>query len=217
MGPEAKPGTKSKVEPEAKPKVEPEAKPKVEPEAKPKVEPEAKSKVELEAKSKVEPEAKSKVEPEAKPKVKSGVRPKVKSGAKPKAEPGVGPKTKPKAEAGKETIEKDNGEHSFISNYWYLYKGFFKNSRWNILITAMILIGGVTASYVQLFIPKTAVALVTEGVPVGTLVGTLLGMSLLYYLFYQANWVGYMLLENPSLKYRRMKALCEAFWKMRMH
>ena len=202
MGPEAKPGTKSKVEPEAKPKVEPEAKPKVEPEAKPKVEPEAKSKVELEAKSKVEPEAKSKVEPEAKPKVKSGVRPKVKSGAKPKAEPGVGPKTKPKAEAGKETIEKDNGEHSFISNYWYLYKGFFKNSRWNILITAMILIGGVTASYVQLFIPKTAVALVTEGVPEGTLVGTLLGMSLLYYLFYQANWVGYMLLGNPSLKYR---------------
>lgn len=100
--------------------------------------------------------------------------------------------------------EKKEKEHSLISNYWFLYRGFFKNSRWNIVFIAMILIGGLASVYVGLYIPKTAVALVTEKVSVGVLVGTLLGVELVFYLFWQSESVGYRLISNPGLKYRHV-------------
>ena len=102
--------------------------------------------------------------------------------------------------------KKEGGEreHSLISNYWYLYKGFFENSRWNILFVAMILIGGLGSTYLGLYIPKTAVALVAEKVSVGRLVGTLFGMELIFYLFWQSQSEGYHLISNPGLKYRHV-------------
>lgn len=116
-------------------------------------------------------------------------------------------KEKEKTEAKARTkTEKETGDrdHSLLSNYWYLYKGFFKNSRWNILFVAMLLIGGVVSTYLGLFIPKTAVSLVTEKVSAGRLVGTLLGMELVYYLFWQSQSIGYQLISNPGLKYRHV-------------
>ena len=71
---------------------------------------------------------------------------------------------KPKAEAGKETTKKDNGEHSLLSNYWYLYKGWFQHSRWNLFFVLLYLTGAVAARYVGLYLPKVAVALVMEQV-----------------------------------------------------
>ncbi len=114
-----------------------------------------------------------------------------------KKQSGPEEKTETKAKAGK-------GGHSLLSNYWYLYKGFFKNSRWNILFVAMILIGGVVSTYLGLFIPKTAVALVTGKVSAGRLVGTLLGLELVFYLFWQSQSIGYQLISNPGLKYRHV-------------
>ena len=108
-----------------------------------------------------------------------------------------------KEQAG-EKAEKKEREHSLISNYWFLYKGFFKNSRWNILFVAMILIGGVGTTCVGPFIPKAAVALVMGKVSVGRLVGTLFGIELVFYLLWQSRNVGYNLISNPGLKYRHV-------------
>ena len=41
-------------------------------------------------------------------------------------------------------------EYSIFNNYWYLYKGFFRNSRWNILFVVMMFVGGVGGPYVNL-------------------------------------------------------------------
>ncbi len=108
-----------------------------------------------------------------------------------------------KEELNEKTTKKET-EHSLISNYWFLYKGFFRNSRWNILFTAMIIIGGLASTYLGLYIPKTAVALVAEKVSVGRLVGTLFGMELIFYLFWQSQSVGNYLISNPGLKYRHV-------------
>lgn len=108
-----------------------------------------------------------------------------------------------KEELNEKTTKKET-EHSLISNYWFLYKGFFRNSRWNILFTAMIIIGGLASTYLGLYIPKTAVALVAEKVSVGRLVGTLFGMELIFYLFWQSQSVGDYLISNPGLKYRHV-------------
>ena len=97
-----------------------------------------------------------------------------------------------------------NRVHGLISNYWFLYKGFFKNSRWNILFVTMSLVGGIAVAYIELFIPKTAVALVMEKVSTGRLVGVLLGMALVYFLFRQSWIAGYELLGNAGLKYRHV-------------
>lgn len=99
--------------------------------------------------------------------------------------------------------ESEAKEHGIFSNYWYLYKGFFKVSRWNILIVAMVL-PGVFAGYVQLYIPKTAVALVMEQVSVQKLVGTLLMMQLGYFLLSECENVGLSLFNNQGLKYRHV-------------
>lgn len=108
-----------------------------------------------------------------------------------------------KEELNEKTTKKET-EHSLISNYWFLYKGFFRNSRWNILFTAMIIIGGLASTYLGLYIPKTAVALVAEKASVGRLVGTLFGMELIFYLFWQSQSVGDYLISNPGLKYRHV-------------
>jgi ATP-binding cassette subfamily B protein len=108
-----------------------------------------------------------------------------------------------KEELNEKTTKKET-EHSLVSNYWFLYKGFFRNSRWNILFTAMIIIGGLASTYLGLYIPKTAVALVAEKVSVGRLVGTLFGMELIFYLFWQSQSEGYHLISNPGLKYRHV-------------
>lgn len=95
-------------------------------------------------------------------------------------------------------------EHSIFDNYCYLYRGFFRNSKWNILIVAMILVGGISAVYVGLYVPKVAVALVMEGVSAGKLVGTLCLMELAYFLLNALNSAGYTLVSNPGLKYRHV-------------
>ena len=105
-------------------------------------------------------------------------------------------------EMGKERDKKR--EHSLLGNYLYLYKGFFQNSRWNILFSGMLLFGGVAAVYVNLYIPKIAVSLVMEKVSVGKLAGMLFGMELFYYLLRQIQAVGSQLISNPGLKYRHV-------------
>lgn len=94
--------------------------------------------------------------------------------------------------------------HSLVSNYWFLYKGFFRHSRWNILFVSMALFGSVGFTYMGLYVRKIAVALVMEGVSVGTLVGTLLLAEGVYFLVEQIQSVGYELLNNPGLKYRHV-------------
>lgn len=100
--------------------------------------------------------------------------------------------------------KKDKKEYGIFSNYCYLYRGFFRNSKWNILIVAMILVGGISSLYVGLYVPKTAVALVTEQVSAGKLVGTLCLMELVYFLLTTLRSVGYTLVSNPGLKYRHV-------------
>lgn len=95
-------------------------------------------------------------------------------------------------------------EYGTFSNYWYLYRGFFKNSKWNVLFVAMILAGGVTATYVRMYIGKTAVALVMENASVGRLVGVMALMEFVLFLSCQAMNVGYELSSNPGLKYRHV-------------
>ena len=73
-------------------------------------------------------------------------------------------------------------EYSIFNNYWYLYKGFFRNSRWNILFVVMMLVGGVGGPYVNLYLAKTVVSLVMEEVSLGRLVGTLALMELAHFL-----------------------------------
>lgn len=112
----------------------------------------------------------------------------------------------------KEERRKENGtgsaakakEYGIFSNYWYLYKGFFRNSRWNILFVSMIFLCSIASTYVGLYIPKVAVALVVERVTVGRLVGTLVLMELGYFLLRQTMIVGDTLLNNPGLKYRHV-------------
>lgn len=101
----------------------------------------------------------------------------------------------------RKTAEK---EYSIFQNYCYLYKGFFKNSKWNILIVAMILTGGITSLYVGLYVPKAAVALVTEQVSAGKLAGTLCLLELGYLLLRMLESTGYTLVSNPGLKYRHV-------------
>ncbi len=104
----------------------------------------------------------------------------------------------------KEEKDEKNKKYGIFNNYCYLYRGFFRNSRWNILIVAMILVGSISAIYVNLYVPKVAVALVTEQVSVGRLVGTLCLMELLYFLLCALNSVGYTLVSNPGLKYKHV-------------
>lgn len=100
--------------------------------------------------------------------------------------------------------EKKEKAAGIFNNYWYLYKGFFKNSRWNILFVVMWLVGVVGSTYVRLYVPKTAVALVMEKVSLGRLVGTLVLMELVYVLLWEMAGVGSMLTSNPGLKYRHV-------------
>lgn len=104
----------------------------------------------------------------------------------------------------KQKEKKKQKHYSLFSNYWFLYKGFFKNSKWNILFVLMWLVGNIVSLYVQLYVPKAAVALVMEQVSVQRLVGTLLGIELVFFLFWEAGLVGYQLLNNPMLKYRHV-------------
>lgn len=103
---------------------------------------------------------------------------------------------------GKEKEKKK--EYGIFNNYCYLYKGFFKNSKWNIVIVAMILVGGVSSLYVGLYVPKVAVALVTEQVSAAKLVGTLCLMELVYFLLKSLYSVGNTLVSNPGLKYKHV-------------
>lgn len=100
--------------------------------------------------------------------------------------------------------KKDKKEYGIFSNYCYLYRGFFRNSKWNILIVAMILVGGISSLYVGLYVPKAAVALVMEQVSAGKLVGTLCLLELAHFLLLTLNSVGYTLVSNPGLKYRHV-------------
>lgn len=111
---------------------------------------------------------------------------------------------KPKAEAGKETTKKDNGEHSLLSNYWYLYKGWFQHSKWNLFFVLLYLTGAVAARYVGLYLPKVAVALVMEQVSLRRMAEVLLLVGLLYFLMAQAENIGITLINNPCLKYRHV-------------
>ncbi len=104
----------------------------------------------------------------------------------------------------KEKKQQEKKHYSLFSNYWFLYKGFFKNSKWNILFVTMILVGGIVSYYVQIYVPKVAVSLVMEQVSVQRLVGTLLGIELFYFLFSEIETVGDQLLNNPGLKYRHV-------------
>lgn len=104
----------------------------------------------------------------------------------------------------KQQKQKEKKEYSLFSNYWFLYKGFFRNSKWNILFIVMILVGGVFSYYLRLYIPKVAVALVMEQVSVQKLLGGLLGIELAYFLFDEVQRVGYSLISNPGLKYRHV-------------
>lgn len=108
-----------------------------------------------------------------------------------------------KCKAGKKAKSTEKS-HSLVSNYWFLYKGFFRHSRWNILFVSMGLFGWVGYTYMGLYVRKIAVALVMEGVSVGTLVGTLLLAEGVYFLVEQIRSVGYELLNNPGLKYRHV-------------
>lgn len=119
----------------------------------------------------------------------------------------MGRSTKERKRGDKETGSRTAAgerEYGIIGNYWYLYKGFFQNSRWNILFVAMYLVGSVTATYAGLYIPKTAVALVMEKVSVGELVGTLALMELVYFLLYQTAGIGDAMINSPGLKYRHV-------------
>ncbi len=95
-------------------------------------------------------------------------------------------------------------DYGIFNNYCYLYKGFFKNSKWNILIVAMILVGGISSLYVGLYVPKVVVSLVLEQVSLGKLAGTLCLIELLYFLLLSLESVGYTLVSNPGLKYRHV-------------
>lgn len=95
-------------------------------------------------------------------------------------------------------------EYSIFNNYWYLYKGFFRNSRWNILFVVMMLVGGVGGPYVNLYLAKTVVSLVMEEVSLGRLVGTLALMELAHFLLRIMAEVGHVLTQNPGLKYRHV-------------
>ena len=107
---------------------------------------------------------------------------------------------------GKEQEQKkqEQKEYSLFSNYWYLYKGYFKNSRWNILFVAMALAGGIATVYARLYVPKIAVGLVMDQVSVGRLLGTMALAELCFYLFSEIQSVGNELLNNPGLKFRHV-------------
>ena len=104
----------------------------------------------------------------------------------------------------KEKKQQEEKEYGLFSNYWFLYKGFFKSSKWNIVFILMILVGGIFSHYIRLYIPKVAVDLVTEQVSVQRLLGGLLGIELVYFLFDEIYSVGGELLNNPGLKYRHV-------------
>ncbi len=121
--------------------------------------------------------------------------------------------TAAKKETGKAKKENGSGrakkkgksrEHSLASNYWFVYKGYFRHSRWNLLFVSMVLFGRVSSTYMRLYIPKMAVALVMAQVSAGTLVGTLLAAEGVYFLLNEIRAVGHRLSNNPGLKYRHV-------------
>ncbi len=95
-------------------------------------------------------------------------------------------------------------EYGILSNYWYLYKGFFQHSRWNILFVSMIFVCSIASTYVRPYISKTTVTLVMERATVGRLVGTLALLELGYYLLWQTRQIGDKLLNTPGLKYQHV-------------
>lgn len=116
-------------------------------------------------------------------------------------------KTKTRSGAESETTggkSSEIKENSMLSNYWYLYRGWFQDSRRNALYVAMILTGGILSQYAGLYIPKIAVSLVMEKASAGRLLRTLAAAGLLYFLTMELASAGYMLINAPCHRYRRV-------------
>ena len=71
-------------------------------------------------------------------------------------------------------------EDSVLGNYWYLFRGWFGNSRWNLFFVLAELICSVSEYFVGLYLPKVGVSLVVEQVSLQILTLTLGKMGLLY-------------------------------------
>ena len=95
-------------------------------------------------------------------------------------------------------------EDSVLGNYWYLFRGWFGNSRWNLFFVLAELICSVSEYFVGLYLPKVGVSLVVEQVSVEKLTVTLGLMGLLYFVLKAASQTSYQLINNPCLKYRHV-------------
>lgn len=95
-------------------------------------------------------------------------------------------------------------ENGMLSNYWYLYKGWFQDSRWNILYVILYLTGGVLSMCVGLYIPKIAVSLVMEQASVQRMLGTLASVGIVYFLLLVMQDAGSRLTNAPCHRYRRV-------------
>lgn len=95
-------------------------------------------------------------------------------------------------------------EDSVLGNYWYLFRGWFGNSRWNLFFVLAELICSVSEYFVGLYLPKVGVSLVVEQVSVEKLTVTLGLMGLLYFVLKAASHTSYQLINNPCLKYRHV-------------
>lgn len=102
------------------------------------------------------------------------------------------------------TRKSRNRENSMLSNYWYLYKGWFQDSRWNMLYVILYLTGGVLSLCVGLYIPKIAVWLVMEQASVQRMLGTLAAVGILYFLLLVMQDAGSRLTNAPCHRYRRI-------------
>lgn len=102
-------------------------------------------------------------------------------------------------------MRKDKPEkEGILDNYWYLYKGWIQQSRWNLFFAVMAVAGSVAGTYVGLYISKLAVNLVVEQVSMVRLVAMLAGVGFLAALFNMISSVSYSAVNNPCLKYRHV-------------
>ncbi|WP_289423610.1 hypothetical protein, partial [Faecalibaculum rodentium] len=89
-------------------------------------------------------------------------------------------------------MRKDKPEkEGILDNYWYLYKGWIQQSRWNLFFAVMAVAGSVAGTYVGLYISKLAVNLVVEQVSMVRLVAMLAGVGFLAALFNMISSVSY--------------------------
>lgn len=102
-------------------------------------------------------------------------------------------------------MRKDKPEkEGILDNYWYLYKGWIRQSRWNLFFAVMAVAGSVAGTYVGLYISKLAVNLVVEQVSMVRLVAMLAGVGFLAAFFNMISSVSYSAVNNPCLKYRHV-------------